>query len=97
MGRTSFQKHAFIKTLLIGILCFVLLNYLNQCLLYLMLPEYEIISATMFDSFQFGYLGNVIKVVLPESIEGLSRLFIRCILPLSLWTLVWLKLKEKQV
>lgn len=97
LGRVIFQRHSLIKTVLLGILLFVSINYINNGILTGMISDVDITSSIVFDSFQFVHLGENVKVYLPQSADHLSTIFVRLFLPISIWILVWLKLKEKQV
>jgi len=97
LGRVIFTKSSLIKTLLAGILIFVAINYINTMMIELLIPNMKVVSSIPFDSFQFSQYGENIKVFLPDHIDYLSTVFIRLILPIVMWFLVWLKLKEKQV
>ncbi|WP_394748949.1 hypothetical protein [Spongiimicrobium salis] len=97
LGSVVFNKHSLIKTLLAGILCLIVFNYINTLLLEFLIPEVTIVSSLAFDNFQFTNLGENIKVFLPEQADLMSSIFVRAILPISIWSIVWLKLKEKEV
>lgn len=97
LGSVIFNKNSLIKTLLVTVLIFVLFYYLNNLLLELMMPEISVVSSTLFDSFQFFHQGENIKVYLFKSANTLSSVFIRIVLPISIWFAVWLKFKEKEV
>lgn len=97
LGRVMFTKHSLIKTLLLCILFFVVFNFMNNLILETIIPEMNVTSSIPFDSFQFVHLGENVKVFLPPQIDFANAIYIRLILPCSLWFLVWLKLKEKQV
>lgn len=97
LGSVVFKKHSFIKTLLASILFFILFNTLNNLILESLIPEMSVVSSAAFDSFQFMHQGENIKVFLPEQADFLSAVFVRGILPISIWFIVWLKLKEKEV
>lgn len=97
LGSVVFKKHSFIKTLLASILFFILFNTLNNLILEFLIPEMSVVSSVAFDSFQFVHLGENIKVFLPEQAELIGAVFVRGILPISIWFIVWLKLKEKEV
>jgi hypothetical protein len=97
LGRVVFVKYSLIKTLLAGILIFVAFNYLNNMILEFLIPNIKVSSSIAFDSFQFTHQGENVKVFLPDSLDFICSVFIRLILPISMWFLVWLKLKEKQV
>ncbi|MBR9855691.1 MAG: hypothetical protein GYB37_14120 [Algicola sp.] len=97
LGSVIFNKNSLIKMLLTIAVLFILLNYLNGLLLSLLIPEATIVSSIAFDSFLFSHHGENVKVFLSDSINFYNALFVRIILPIALWVLVWLKLKEKEI
>ena len=97
LGGVIFNRYSLIKTVLVCILLFVCLNFLNYTLLNMFIPEASIVSSVLFDSFLFSYQGENIKVSLLDSNELIASLFVRVVLPISLWVAVWLKLKEKEI
>jgi len=97
LGRVVFSKYSLIKTLLAGILFFVVFNYLNNMMLESLIPNMKVVSSIAFDSFQFVHQGENVKVFLPNNVDIVCSFFIRILLPVLIWFLVWLKLKEKQV
>lgn len=97
LGAVMFNKHSFIKTLLALILLVVLFNYINQAILAFLMPSASIVSGISFDSFLFSHGGENIKVFLLESADLVTALFVRVILPVSLWFAVYLKLTEKEI
>ena len=96
-GSIVFNKYSFIKTILMGIILLVFFNYLNAIILHSYLPEVTIISNTAFDSFIFSHEGENVSVALLDGQSFMSSVFVRGLLPMSIWVLVWLKLKEKQI
>ena len=97
LGRVMFTKYSLIKTLLFVFLFFILFNYLNNFILELLIPNVNLVSSVAMDSFLFHHEAENVTVFLPESIDLVSAIFTRFLLPVSMWFLVWLKLKEKQV
>jgi hypothetical protein len=97
LGRVVFIKHSLLKTLLVGILLFICLNYLNNVILEILIPNMNVVSSIPFDSFQFSNNGENIHVFLPTQTDRITAIFVRLILPVSLWFLVWMKFKEKQI
>jgi len=97
LGSVIFNKNSLIKTLLATALLFIVFNYLNGFMLEMLIPEAEVVSSIAFDSFLFSHQGENTKVFLLERANLLSSLFIRFVLPVAIWTLVWLKLKEKEI
>lgn len=97
LGRVIFNKNSLIKTLLAIAILLIIFNYLNHLLLDLLLPEATIISSIAFDSFLFLNHGENLKVFLPEGADIFSAIFVHFILPVAVWYLVWLKLKEKEI
>jgi len=97
LGRVVFGKYSLIKTILAGILFFVAFNYLNNLILELLIPNMKVVSSIPFDSFQFVHQGENVQVFLPNWLDVIFSVFIRILLPILMWFLVWLKLKEKQV
>ncbi|TVZ55006.1 hypothetical protein OD91_0247 [Lutibacter sp. Hel_I_33_5] len=97
LGSVIFGKHSFIKTLLAAIVLMVTLNYINTLILQSLIPEASIVSSTAFDSFLFRHEGENIKVSLFGSSDVISSVFVRFVIPISIWFTVWLKLKEKQI
>lgn len=97
LGSVLFNTYSFIKTLLVCVLLFIALNYSNGLMLQFLLPESSVVSSTPFDSFLFSHQGENIKVLLPETYEFLSSIFVRGILPITIWVAVWLQLKEKEI
>lgn len=97
LGGVIFNKHSLIKSILLGVILFAFINFLNNSLLSILIPEASILSSTLFDSFLFAHQGENIKVALPGHSDFFSSVFVRLILPLSLWIAVWMKLKEKEI
>lgn len=97
LGSILFNRHSLIKTVLVCILLFASINYVNNGLLSILIPEASVVSSLVFDSFLFSHQGENIKVMMSGSTDIISTLFVRLVMPLSLWFAVWLKLKEKQV
>ena len=97
LGGVIFNRYSLIKTILTCVLLFVCINFLNNTLLAFLLPETSIISSTLLDSFLFSYQGENIKVALLGLSDLIPLMFVRVVLPVSLWIAVWLKLKEKEV
>ncbi|MDF1699085.1 MAG: hypothetical protein P1U56_24745 [Saprospiraceae bacterium] len=97
LGRVVFIKHSLLKTLLVGILLFVCLNYLNNVILEILIPNMNVVSSIPFSSFQFVNNGENIHVFLPTHTDRITSIFVRLLLPITLWFLVWMKLKEKQI
>ncbi len=97
LGSIIFKKYSFIKTLLAGILVIILFNYANTLILQSLIPEANVVSTTVFDSFLFRHEGENITVSLSTHSDFLSAVFVRFILPVAIWFTVWLKLKEKQI
>jgi len=75
----------------------VIYNYLNNIILEFLIPDLKLVSSIALDSFLFRHEAENVKVFLPENIDLIFSIFTRFILPISMWFLVWLKLKEKQV
>ncbi len=97
LGSIMFNKYSFIKTLLAGVLLFILLNYGNLIVLRFLIPEATLVSSTPFDSFLFSDQGENIKVVLSKETAIASSIFIKGILPICIWVAVWLQLKDKEI
>lgn len=97
LGSIVFNKHSFIKTLLAGVLFFIAFNYINTLMLEVLIPEASVVSTIPFDSFLFSHQGENIKVFLFTEANMVSSLFVRVVLPISIWFAVWLKLKEKEI
>lgn len=97
LGSVVFNRHSFIKTLLFGVILFTVFNYSNTLLLELLIPDASVVSSTAFDSFLFSHQGENIKVTLFENANKYSSIFVRVVLPISIWCGVWLKLKEKEI
>ncbi|MEM6800563.1 MAG: hypothetical protein AAF696_04115 [Bacteroidota bacterium] len=97
LGGVIFHTYSLLKTLLFSVLLFAKINFLNNSLLSILIPDASIISSTLFDSFLFSHQGENIKVALSGQSDMLAASFLRLILPLSLWFAIWLKLKEKEI
>lgn len=97
LGRVMFVKYSLIKTILSVFLFFILFDYLNNFILELLIIDANIVSSIALDSFLFHHETENITVSLPENIDLAFVIFTRFLLPISMWFLVWLKLKEKQV
>ena len=97
LGRVMFTKYSLIKTILSVFLLFILFDYLNNFILALLIPDINLVSSIALDSFLFNHEAENVKVFLPANIDFASSIFTRFLLPVSMWFLVWLKLKEKQV
>ncbi|MDW3647624.1 MAG: hypothetical protein R8P61_11200 [Bacteroidia bacterium] len=97
LGGVIFNAYSLIKTILLCVILYACLNFLNNTLLDILIPEVPVLSSILFDSFLFSHQGENIKVAMLGPVDLLSSLFVRLILPFSLWIAVWLKLKEKEV
>ncbi|MFK7775816.1 MAG: hypothetical protein AB8F94_27080 [Saprospiraceae bacterium] len=97
LGRVLFTKYSLIKTILSIFLFFILFNYLNNLILEMLIPEVNLVSSIALDSFLFHHETENVTVFLPENIDLATAVFTKFLLPISMWFLVWLKLKEKQV
>lgn len=97
LGRICFVKYSFLKTMVAIILAVVLLNSANNMIIESMIPNLSVTSSMLFSSFQFRQSGENILVQLPASIQTVITPLIWTLLPLALWAITWLKLKEKQI
>lgn len=97
LGSVLFNRYSFIKTILAGVLLFVLVGYINGFILSVLLPHVPIVSSIIFDNFLFTHQGENIKVILDSRADWIVIVFVRGILPISLWVSVWLQLKEKEL
>lgn len=97
LGSVIFNKNSLIKTLLATALLFMVFNFINETMLGMLIPEAKIVSSITFDSFLFSHQGENIKVFLLEKQDLISSIFIRFMLPIAIWFLVWFKLKEKEI
>ena len=97
LGSVIFNKNSLIKTLLAIAILFILLNYINGFMLSVLIPEANIVSNIAFDSFLFSHYGENINVSLLENTDFYNVLFVRVLMPIAIWFLVWLKLKEKEI
>ena len=97
LGSVIFNKNSLIKTLLAIAILFILLNYINGFMLSALIPEANIVSNIAFDSFLFSHYGENINVSLLENTDFYNVLFVRVLMPIAIWFLVWLKLKEKEI
>jgi len=97
LGSIIFNKYSFIKTLLAGVLLIILFNYLNMLILKFKIPEISVVSSIAFDNFLFSHQGENIRVSLFDHANLISSIFIKVVLPISIWFAVWLKLKEKEI
>ena len=97
LGSILFSKHSFIKTILATILGFVIQYHLNDFMLELMIPEVTVTSSMPLGGFQFVDQGENVYVSLPEGVGEFNDFCVRYLLPLLLWSIAWLRLKEKEV
>ena len=97
LGSVIFNKHSLIKTLLATAILFIGLNYCNNLILGFLISDETIVSSIPFDSFLFSNKGENVKVFLFEKADLFNSIFIRGIIPIAIWLLVWLKLKEKEI
>lgn len=97
VGRASFSKHSFLKTMVLIIGGVILLNTFNNFTLEYMIPDLSVTSSMPFSSFQFRHSGENIHVLLPSSTRAAFMPFLWTLLPLALWGITWLKIKEKEI
>lgn len=97
LGSVLFNKHSFIKTLLVSVLLFIAFNYINGLMLQFLIPEASVVSSIPFDSFLFSHQGENVTVFLSEKTELWTSLFVKVVFPISIWVAVWLQLKEKEI
>lgn len=97
LGSIFFTKHSFIKTLLVIILGIVFLNYFNNWMIESMIPDMTVTSSGLLSSFQFVYQGENVYVNLPDAPAAVISFCEQFILPLLLWGIAWLRLKEKEI
>lgn len=97
LGSVIFNRYSLVKTLLAGVLFLVIFNYINTLILKFLIPEISVVSSIPFDNFLFSHQGENIKVLLFEKANLFSSIFIKVVLPISIWFAVWLKLKEKEI
>lgn len=97
LGRVSFVKHSFLKSMVVIIAGFVLLNTLNNLSLEYLIPDLSVTSSMPFSSFQFRQSGENIHVQLPAPTRARLMPALWTLLPLFLWGITWLKVKEKEI
>jgi hypothetical protein len=97
LGSIVFNRNSFIKTLLFIILFSIIYNYANLFLITAITGIDTIESATPMDSFIFSHENENIYVTLPAAWNTFFEILNKVILPLSLWVICWLKLKEKEI
>ena len=97
MGSIFFARHSLIKTLLILMLGLVLLFYLNNFLIGVITNVGFVTSSSPLGGFQFEYLSENVYVTLPARIDAVTNFFVRAVLPLAFWGIVWLRFKEKEI
>lgn len=97
LGRVSFVKHSFLKSMVAIIAGFVLLNALNNISLEYMIPDLSVTSSMPLKSFQFRQSGENVHVQLPEATQAVVAPFLWTLTPLFLWGITWLKIKEKEI
>lgn len=97
LGRASFMKYSFLKTMVLIIGVVILLNTFNNFTLEYMIPDLSVTSSMPFSSFQFRHSGENIHVLLPSSTRAAFMPFLWILLPLALWGITWLKIKEKEI
>ena len=95
LGRVSFTRHSFLKTMVTIILGVVLLNTINNMTLEFMIPDLSVTSSMPLRSFLFRQAGENIQVNLPTAIQGVVSLCTWTLIPLFLWTITLLKVKEE--
>jgi len=97
LGRVTFIKHSFLKTMVLIIAGVILLNLFNNAMLEYMIPDLNVTSSMPFNSFQFRHLGENIHVLLPSSARASFMPVLWVLLPVALWGITWLKIKEKEI
>ncbi|MCE7990885.1 MAG: hypothetical protein HEP71_02855 [Roseivirga sp.] len=97
LGRVSFVKHSFLKSMVVIIAGFVVLNTLNNFSLEYMIPDLSVTSSMPLSSFQFRQSGENIHVQLPAATQAMVSPFLWTLTPLFLWGITWLKIKEKEI
>ena len=97
LGRVTFVKYSLLKTMVLIIGGVILLNGFNNFSLEYMIPDLRVTSSMPFSGFQFRHAGENVHVLLPAATRALLMPFLWVLLPLSLWCITWLKLKEKQI
>lgn len=97
LGRATFTKHSFLKTMVLLIIGVILLNTFNNFSLEYMIPDLSVTSSMPFNSFQFRHAGENIHVLLPTSIRASFMPALWVVLPLALWGITWLKIQEKEI
>lgn len=83
--------------MVVMIVGFVLLNAINNMVIELMIPDVSVSSSMLFSSFQFRQSGENIHVQLPQNTQAILTPLIWALTPLFLWTITWLKIKEKEI
>jgi hypothetical protein len=96
IGSIVFRKAAFLKTLLLIIVLFFLVNLGNNALLAFLTGEKHINGGAVFDYFQFVYAGENVYVNLPEQVDTMTTIFFHFLLPFILSAIMYFKLKETE-
>ena len=97
LGRVSFVKHSFLKTMVMIIGGVILLNLFNNFTLEQMIPDLSVTSSMPFNGFQFRHAGENVHVLLPSAERAAIMPSIWLVLPIALWGITWLKIKEKEI
>ena len=97
LGRATFIKHSFLKTMVLLIVGVILLNLFNNFTLEYMMPDLTVVSSMPFNGFQFRHSGDNVHVLLPAATRAAFMPFLWVLLPLALWGITWLKIKEKEI
>ena len=96
IGSVIFRRAAFLKTLLLVIAGFSLVNLGNNMLLALLTGEKQINGGAVFDYFQFVYKGENVYVNLPDQVDATVTFFFHFIVPIVLCAIMYFKLKETE-
>ena len=97
LGRATFIKHSFLKTMVLLIVGVILLNLFNNFTLEYMMPDLKVVSSMPFNGFQFRHAGENVHVLLPPATRASVMPVLWGLLPLALWGITWLKIKEKEI
>lgn len=95
-GSVVFRKAAFLKTLLLIIVLFSLLNTGNNWLLALLTGEKHTNGGAVFNYFQFVHKGENVYVNLPGQLDSAITVFFHFLLPVFLAAIMYFKLKETE-
>lgn len=95
IGSLYFNKMAFVKTVFVSIIVFVLINTLNAQIAKALISENVSTSPMLFWRTNTSSMNDA--VTLPKAIDGIYTVIFNYILPLVLWLIALIRLREKEL